>query len=1075
MRLAGDSHRNDKLFFSQIPALRLLIGLGYHYLTPAEALRARGGRSSNLLLEDILSAQLKALNRIRHKDELFHFSEENIQSAVQLLKNVKHEGLLKTNEAVFDLLTLGKSLEQTLEGSRKSFTLQYIDWRNPANNVFHVTAEFDVERTRSHETLRVDIVLFVNGIPLAVIECNTPRMEIGDVVAQSVRNQQDERIARFYAHAHMALAVNSREARYATIGTSARFWSAWKEAIPDIEIDAILERGLPGSAKLSLFDLAFGEPGARQELTPYTPPHRITEQDRLIYALCRPERLLEVIWRFTVFDGGVRKIARHQQYFAITKVLQRVKEQDEHGVRRGGIVWHTQGSGKSITMVMLARALLLDADIPNPRVLLVSDRQDLDSQLGNTFAACGLTPDRAESGRHLLELVADPKSQIITTLIQKFDKALSSRKLEDPSTEIFVLVDESHRSNYGAFAARMRQMFPRACYLGFTGTPLLSSEKNSLQRFGGLIDSYPIRAAVEDGAVVPLLYEARHIEAEADRDAIDHWFASHTSGLTDTQRAQLKRKFSRSAALSQSDRVTFMRALDISEHFRANWQGIAKAQLVAATKRAALKYKQFLDEIGQVASEVIISAPEESEGVAEHAAEADDDNQREIVAFWKDTMKRFGNEEEYNQQIVKRFKLTEKPEMLIVVDKLLTGFDAPSNTVLYLTRTLRQHTLLQAIARVNRLYDGDGAGRSKEFGYVVDYAGVLGELDRALTAYDALAGFDEDDLRGSVSSIHTEIDRLAQRHQDLWALFDDVQRIRNEQDHERYLVDGRVRASFYERLADYGRSLSIALSSEAFNRETPPSTIQLYKDDLRRFHALKTTMKLRYQEMGGIGACEARIRKLLDDHVGAKQSRQLHKPVDIFDEKVFDALVEAQGRRASAGAQADLIAHATKRAVADRIDSDPAFFGKFSGLIQATIDDFRAKRISDAEYLMRASQMKDDIVGHGQTDIPAELADRADEAALYRALLPLFRRRIDDAGTASTLAVQTSIYAWQVIVENWHVCFWDDIQAQRDAMNDIDDYLYDVLKDRHGVEMTSQEMDEVIDRSLKTARQRRPA
>ncbi|MCZ7559317.1 MAG: HsdR family type I site-specific deoxyribonuclease [Burkholderiaceae bacterium] len=525
-----DSFRFDEKYLSQIPALQVLVNLGFQYLTPAEALAARGGKAGHVLLEEILRDQLKKLNRIQHKGGSYLFSEENIQSAIQRLKNVKYDGLLKTNETVYDLLTLGVALEQSVEGDLKSFTLNYVDWRNPANNVYHVAAEFAVERTRSAETCRPDIVLFVNGIPFAVIECKSPKVEVARAVSQTIRNQRDEYIPRLFTYVQTVLAVNKNEARYGTTGTPAKFWSKWKEDVADTDLSPLLERPLPESVKASLFDLAFAELGVREEVAPYLVGRQVTEQDRTLYALCRPERLLETAWAFTVFDGGVRKIARYQQVFAIREVLARVRQTDESGKRQGGIVWHTQGSGKSLTMVMLARALALEPAIRNPRIVLVTDRVDLDKQLGNTFAACGLSPDRAESGRHLVELMSDGKAHIVTTLVHKFDKALAYRKFSDASPDIFVLVDETQRTQLGGYSARMRQMFPNACYIGFTGTPLLTREKSDVARFGGVIHTYAIDQAVADGAIVPLLYEGRMVELEQNQAAIDIWFERHTRG-----------------------------------------------------------------------------------------------------------------------------------------------------------------------------------------------------------------------------------------------------------------------------------------------------------------------------------------------------------------------------------------------------------------------------------------------------------------------------------------------------------------------------------------------------------------
>ena len=1067
-----DSFRFDEKYLSQLPALQLLINLGYQYLTPAEALAARGGRAGNVLLEGVLREQLKKLNRIQHKGGAYLFSEENIQSAIQRLKNVKYDGLLKTNEAVYDLLTLGVALEQSIEGDQKSFTLNYVDWRHPANNVYHVAAEFAVERTRSVETCRPDIVLFVNGIPFTVIECKSPKVEVAQAISQTIRNQRDEYIPRLFTYVQMVLGLNKNEARYATTGTPAKFWSKWKEDVADTVLSPLLARPLAESVKASLFDLAFEGLGVREEAVPYLVGRQATEQDRALYALCRPERLLEMAWAFTVFDGGVRKIARYQQVFAIQEVLRRVRRTDDSGKRRGGIVWHTQGSGKSLTMVMLARALALEPAIRNPRIVLVTDRVDLDKQLGNTFAACGLSPDRAESGRHLVELVADGKAHIVTTLVHKFDKALAYKKFSDASPDIFVLVDETQRTQLGGYSARMRQMFPNACYIGFTGTPLLTREKSDVAKFGGVIHTYAINQAVADGAIVPLLYEGRMVELEQNQTAIDIWFERHTQGLTDAQKADLKKKYARAEMLNKAEQVIYMRAFDISEHFRQNWQGTGfKAQLVAPNKAAALRYKAFLDELGAVTSEVIISPPDEREGFDEIDAEESSDA---VVAFWQRMMKRYGPEEDYNKQIVNAFKFGDEPEILIVVDKLLTGFDAPRNTVLYLARRLKDHSLLQAIARVNRLYEDESGSRTKDFGYVIDYVGVLGELDQALTTYSALDGFEAADLEGALSSIHEEIGALPQRHAELWDVFKTVKNRQDEEAFELLLANDKLRADFYGRLSAYAKTLAIALSSERFITETPEQKLRAYKNDLKRFVNLKAAVKLRYAESVDYRDFEPRIQKLLDTHISATEVVQLNAPVNIFDEAAFQKVVEDQGAGSekNLGAKADMIAHATKRAINERLDKDPAFYEKFSKLIQQAIDDYRAKRLSDLEYLQRVTEIKDAVVSRKGDDLPSALNGDADAAAVFGLLRPFVTNHLSDAEEAQTTAAEAAMAVWDIFRRNRKVGYWDDLDAQRQTMNEIDDYLYDEVKGARGIALSTDEMDEIIEKTMQLARHR---
>jgi type I restriction enzyme R subunit len=1067
---------NEK-HLSQIPALQLLANLGYRYLTPAEALAMRGGRLANVLLEEVLRDSLKRINRIQHKGGDYLFSEENLQSAIQRLKNIKYDGLLKTNESVYDLLTLGVALEQSVEGAVRSFTLNYIDWQNPENNVYHVTAEFSVERTRSYETARPDIVLFVNGIPFAVIECKSPNTEVAQAVSQMIRNQRDEYIPTLFTYAQLVIGSNKNHCKYATVGTAAKYWAVWREEQEEKDEDgaalrAVLDQPLPQEAKAGLYELLAEGFGVREPDAEYLVRRALTEQDRTIYALCRPERLLRMALQFTVFDGGRRKIARYQQFFAVERILGRVKQRDDAGRRAGGIVWHTQGSGKSLTMVMLAKALVLDLDIRTPRIVLVTDRVDLDKQLGNTFAACGLTPDRAKSGRDLVELVAQNKAHIVTSLIHKFDKALTTRKFQDESTEIFVLVDETQRTQLGMFAARMRQMFPNACYIGFTGTPLLKREKSDVMRFGGIIHTYAINQAVSDGAIVPLLYEGRLVEIEQNKAAIDVWFERHTEGLTSAQKADLKKKYARAEMLNKADQVIYMRAFDISAHFQQNWQGTGfKAQLVAPSKAAALKYKAFLDDIGEVSSEVIISAPDEREGFDDVD---DDESTDEVVAFWQRMMKRFGDAEAYETQIINAFKHGSDPEILIVVSKLLTGFDAPRNTVLYLTRKLKEHTLLQAIARVNRLYDDDEGTQPKEFGYIIDYAGILGELDQALTTYSALEGFEEGDLAGALVSINDEVRQLPQRHAELWDVFKTVANRQDEEAFEQLLADEKIRENFYQQLSAYAKTLAIAMSSEEFITTTPENRFKAYKSDLKRFTNLKAAVKLRYAESIDYRDYEPKIQKLLDTHISANEVLRLNEPVNIFDSAAFQQVVEEQGHGKPTAAKADMIAHATKRAITEHLDEDPAFFEKFSKLIQQAIDDYRAGRISDLEYLKRASEIKDAVVNRKTDDVPAVLHGNDHAIACFGVLEPYFGRHVADAAQAKAAVAEAAVSIWAIVERNRVVGFWDNLDAQRRTMNEMDDFLYDQIRNERGIPLTTEEMDEIINRSMQLARHRMP-
>jgi len=1064
----GDFATNEKLT-SQIPAVQLLMAMGCEYISPDEALGERQGRTSNVLLENILRNQLKEINRIRYKGSEYLYSEENIQSAIQKLKNIKYDGLLKTNEAIYDLITLGTAMEQTIEGDSKSFNMNYIDWRNPGRNKFHVTVEYSVQRSRSTETARPDIVLFVNGIPFCVIECKAPQVEVEQAVSQSIRNQNDDYIPKLFIYSEMVLALNKNSAMYATTGSAAKFWSVWKE--PGLTTEGAetteykkLQKLVQESLKYEMNPDDFS---VSSVLSVVDNSRLVTEQDKALYALCRPERLLELAWKFTLFDGGIKKIARYQQYFVVKSTLSRIQHFDSAGSRKGGVIWHTQGSGKSLTMAMLARNLALGVEIPNPRIVLVTDRDDLDKQLGNTFAACGLEANRATSGRNLLELVAEKNSGIITTLIHKFDKAYAVKKYQDASPDIFILVDESHRTQFGSFSARMRQMFPHACYLGFTGTPLLKKEKNSFAKFGELLEPhYSITQAVEDGTVVPLLYEGRHVEMMQNRKAVDLWFERHTQGLTREQQADLKRKYARAEMLNKADQVIYMRAFDISEHYRANWQETGfKAQLVAPNKASALKYSAYLNEIGIVSSEVVISPPDMREGYED----ADDETTNEVVKFWQKMMKRYGSEEEYTKQLINQFKRGSEPEILIVVDKLLTGFDAPRNAVLYLCRVLREHTLLQAIARVNRLYGG------KEFGFIVDYANVLGELDRALTMYSAFEGFDESDLVGTLTSITSEIDKLPGRYSDLWDLFKTVKHSRDEEAYEVLLADDELREEFYRRLSEFGKNLGIALSSERFLAKTDAKTLSGYKTDFRKFQSLKASVKLRYAEAIEYREYEPRIKKLLDTHIQASEVVQLNEPVNIFNDQMFNQVKEEQGvyqTRKTTASKADTIAHATKKTITEKMDEDPAFYEKFSRLIQQAIEDFRAKRISDLDYLNRVVEIRNKVDGKIHDDVPDKLSGNEDAMAYFGVLTSFLEKCKLGEEDLESVSADTAIVIHEILEKQRKIHFWDDEDAQKQVVNDIDDYLYDEVRTARGIALSLDQMDEIIEKVLQVARHR---
>ena len=1049
---------------SQIPALQVLQKLGYGYLTPQEALELRGGKAGNVILENVLEDQLQKINDIEFKGKHYNFSNSNVTRAIEAIKNVPYDGLIRTNEQIYDLLCLGKSLPETIAGESKSFTLKYIDWENIHKNVFHATAEFSVERTGIIETRRPDIVLFVNGIPLAVIECKRPDIKepVGEAVSQNIRNQGDVEIPRLFIYSQLLVALSPNEVKYATTGTPAKFWSIWKE-LKDIDeqVSMIANQPLTDDQKNKLFSDMFEYAKGYFEKLEAEGPRLIKEQDRALYCLCKPERLLELAYKYIVFDAGQKKIARYQQYFAVTNTIRRITNVESAQRQRiGGAIWHTQGSGKSITMVMLAKAIALEKSIEDPRIVIVTDRINLDKQIWDTFHHCGKEPVKAKTGRHLIKLVRQKKSSVITTVIFKFESALKRSNVCDESNNIFILVDESHRSQYGIAHAKMRKVFPNACYIGFTGTPLMKQEKSTVAKFGGFIEPrYTIDQAVEDKTVLPLLYEGRHAIQDVDKKSIDSWFERVCEGLSEAQKADLKRKFTTSGQLNKAEQKVKRIAYDISDHFKRNWQETGfKAQLAAPDRATAVKYKEFLDEFGMVTSEVLISAPdsrEDNEEVNEKPTEI-------VKVFWKKMMDRFQDEENYNRTLIDAFKSGDEPEIIIVVGKLLVGFDAPKNTVLYITKPFKDHGLLQAIARVNRLYEG------KEYGYVIDYYGILGDLNEALVEYRALCEFDAEDLQGTITSINEEVKTLKQKHSDLWDVFKTISNRMDEEEYEELLGDDEVREKFYDRLSKFARTLKIALSTVKFLEETSEDSVKRFKRDLGFFMKLRASVKRRYADGIDYKEYEPKVQKLLDTYVISNEIVQVTPLVNIFDKDKFEAEVSKIG---STKARADTIAYRTKKTITEKMDEDPAFYRKFSKLLEEAIEDFKHQRISDAEYLQRVTEIMHHVRNRTGDEVPEKLAGREVAKAFYGLAYEVLRKFEKDGFEAKDLSADIALQIDKIIDDSLVVDWVNNRDVQNVILNEIEEYLYSI-KDRYDVNLSYDDIDLIMESSLNVARRR---
>lgn len=1040
---------------SQIPALQLLMKLGYTYLSPEEALVLRGGKTTNALLEDVLRKQLKEINSIRiSSTKTDIFSDANIENGVLALKDLPmNEGYMAACESAYNLLTLGKAFEQNIDGDKKSFTLRFIDWENIYNNTFHVTEEYGVMRANTKDHYYPDLVLFINGIPLCIIECKRPDMKepLTQAISQHIRNQQQDGIRHLYVYSQILLSLATLQAKYATTDTKEEFWATWKEKDEgeDQQLMKLVNTPLAGEQKQKLFkhredwEIQIIEQKEKEALS-------VSLQDQYLYWLCRPERLLELGKDYVIFEGGkFKKIARYQQYFSIKKIIQRIQN-IEKGKRQGGVIWHTQGSGKSLTMAMLARKIY--QVVRNPKILLVTDRVDLDTQITATFGQVDVQVDNAKTGNHLVELLKSKSDRVITTIINKFEAAvnqLSSSPLD--SNNIFVLIDEGHRTQYGTFNVKMQKVLPNACFLAFTGTPLMKKEKSTAQKFGGIIDAYTILQAVEDGAIIPIVYEGRHAMQDVNQEALDRGFSYVSEPLGEYQKADLKRKYSKANLISKTEQRIDEIARDISDHYADNWgvdktgdRSGFKGMVVTPDKATAVKYKRAFDLIGKVTTEVIMSAPDDREGNEDPNEEPTD----EVVKFWKNMEAKHGKN--FEDSIINQFKKTDYPDLIIVVDKLLTGFDEPRVVVMYLCRKLKEHTLLQAIARVNRVAPG------KEYGFIVDYEGVIGELDEAMNVYSNLSEFESQELEGSFTDIKKEIEKLPQLHSVMNDIFKQLPNKFDPVSYATLLDDEALRTEFYQKFSAFAKCLKLAFSSLGFENNTPEKTKNLYGKDLKFFTDLRNAVVNTYSDSVDFKKYEKQLQKLLDQHVTTDGIVRLTEQVSILDAEAFEKELE---KVVGTKAKAEMIASRTTRHITERMDEDPVFYKKLSELIKQTISDLRAMRISEAEALRKLKDYRGQAISKKGDDIPQGLQNKEAAIAFYR-LFKASTKFSNEEGVAFSEEVD-------VVIKRFRIVDW---QNKLDVIRKMNFFIGEYLIDH--LSMPIREAEELAEQCVSVAKLR---
>ena len=1020
----SDLYLEDNI--SKYPAIELLCKMGYEYLSPADC-EAQRGTLYNVLLKDVLRRTLNKINQFDFGGITYKFSSDNIEKAISDLDEPLTDGLIKTSEKIYDSLMLGKSyLEKVADGTSKSFNLKYIDWEHPENNVFHVTEEFSCDSWDKQHNVRPDIVVFVNGIPLAVIECKAPTISEDQAIEQTIRNQGKEYIPQLFKYAQIVLATNKNAVKYATCGTGKKFWSVWKE------------QNLDWQNKL------IGQLVAGREAT---------VQDKNIVSFFEPERLLKLVKFFIVYDANVKKIARYQQFFAVEEIMKTINTCDEHGNRRGGTIWHTQGSGKSLTMVMVSKYILETMKSLHPRVIVVTDRKDLDRQIAKTFSHTRLSPARATSGSNLFELIKSGKADIVTSVINKFN-AVENRHLKEFSRDIIVLVDESHRTQYGELATKMRTVFPNACYIGFTGTPLMRSEKNTAARFGGMIHRYTIMDGVADKAIVPLIYESKFVEQNVDEKNIDLWFEQITKRLNDVQKIELKNKWSKLKHLNSTDARISRIALDINEHFLSGYKNTGfKAMLACNFKRDAVRYQRVFEELGDLTTAVVISAPDMREGTEE----VDDESKNELVVkFWNKMMEQYGDADSYEETLKNKF-IDGDIDILIVCSKLLTGFDAPLTQVIYIDKELKEHGLLQAIARTNRICDG------KDYGLIVDYRGLIKELDDAMEIYSGagLDSFDHEEIQGVVVDIMKSVGKLRESYSHLVELFEPVQNKADTEEIEMFLADDKRRSDFYDRLCSFGRALATVLNSErAYSAfENDKAEIMKYRSAFVFYSKVRRSVKIRYADSIDNREYERQMQNLLDKYMSVEGIRQITNPVDILDREGLENELNELGSKHS---KADAINARLTKSINEKYDENPAYYESFSKRIKEALDAYKNRVISETEYLDKMKQILSDYrSGTSDINYPEKIKNNPHAQAFYGVVAAILDDVVD-LGSNIDIIADLSLEITKIIQKHDTVDWQTNTDIHNKIAQDIDDLFYKFEKE-HNFKIGFDVIDKIIE------------
>lgn len=1047
----------DEALQSQLPFIELLINMGYTYISTEEALKQRGCDTSNFILSDIAVQKLMDINDYEVDGIKYKFSEKDVRDAIDELEHIQYEGLIDTAQKIYNIImptSGGKTIKVNHGGKKVSKNFKFIDFEAIENNAFHVSAEFVVS---GKQNIRPDIVCFVNGIPFAVIENKKSSVSVIEALNQMNRNQGVDFCPKLFAYTQLLVCTNGKELQYGTTGTPNKFYAIWKEKAADEEvlskrISTLIKKKINTKIYTQILEDLNGFTEGHKQRTDRLP----TEQDIGVFSLFRPNRLLDLTKNYILFDAGVKKLSRYQQYFAIHKMLDRIIEIEttEQGItrRKGGLVWHTQGSGKSLTMVMFVKALIEDPLILNPRVIIVTDRKDLDKQIKDTFNNCSLKKEviQATSGQHLIDLIKEKDLSVITTLVHKFESARKKNvDFIDNDKNIFVLIDEAHRTQSGISNFEMNRIIPNACYIGFTGTPLMKKDKESWKKFGDYIDKYTIDDALADNIILPLIYEGRYVDLVQNSEQIDRHVERLTEGLNDKQKKELQRYTGTKIIKNNPQRITEI-AFDIEKHFISNFQDTGlKAQIVAPSKHSAILFQKFFENRGNIRTAVIISDEHE---------DGDEENlhKKEVVGYLDSVRKNHSSVDKYEKDVIDSFKHNDDGiEVIIVVDKLLTGFDAPRNTVLYLAKDLRDHNLLQAIARVNRLFENEKL--PKTAGYIIDYSENAKNIKTAMKLF---GNYDENDVKGTLIDISDKVEELEHSYSSVHDLFNEIKGSSDDEVYLQFLKDEARREVFYKTLNVFIKNFNECFVLQEFVHEF--KHLDLYKCELKKFIELRKSTSLRYADRINLSDYKQSLVNILDKYVDARSVELLTKQINITDREQFNNAIENLGSDKS---KAEAIAAQTEKTITEKRDSDPEFYDKFSKKISEILEKMKEGKLADVEALKQLKLVSANVINKKDASLPKEIDLQKGSDIFYRNLKEEFKSLNINEETYITIILDIFSLIKREAIVDWY----KNADVKRKIRNSIDDYLYDIVKREKGIDINSDHIKKVIDNVMNLA------